>query len=158
MRFGKWVCVGILLLPGCSNWYLSPLPRESFCIDVPPVRFCRTISPQEAVFFVSQGWLGGHGEAVLGANQAIITMNNKAVFLSPEARKQIMARTQLPLICSSNTRILVHARIRLEPAKGVKYRSDGEYVQSYYSLVIDELLDVRCYEEPTNKEVMRNGH
>ena len=78
-----------------------------------PVRIEAGAAPQDVLFYVSSGWTGGCGEAVLGPDNQIVRLNRTPVFLSDASHQQIMQAAGNPQCFHSGDRILVSARVTL---------------------------------------------
>lgn len=78
-----------------------------------PIRLQPGAAPQDALFYVSSGWTGGCGEAVLGPDNQIVRLDRMPVFVSDASHQRIMQSAGNPPCFHSGDRILVSARVTL---------------------------------------------
>jgi hypothetical protein len=130
-------CLVIALLSaGCLS--IGP-----FVVD-PPVYLLKTTRPQRAVFYVPVGWCGGIGTPILDAHDEPVTMNGDPVVIADETA--IHKRAENPRSPIEPKRYRVTARIHMEKCRGPNHSLPPQFwgiEKDYYSVVIDELLDVK---------------
>ena len=112
-----------------------------------PVRLQAGAAPQDALFYISSGWTGGCGEAVLSPDHQIVRLNGTPVFLGDASHQRIMQAAGNPRCFHSGDRILVSARVRLTEDRCTRPlpSPDGGVEQDrvdYLRLDVLELRDV----------------
>jgi hypothetical protein len=104
-----------------------------------PFRFKETTAPQHAIFFATTRY-GDFGDPVLKPGSLrTLQVNGTSVYLSHDARRLLCEKTGSALDMT-----LVEARVHLES----EFRTQSVYpprTESVYTLVIDELIDVKPY-------------
>ncbi|PIZ95886.1 MAG: hypothetical protein COX81_00110 [Candidatus Magasanikbacteria bacterium CG_4_10_14_0_2_um_filter_37_12] len=76
-------------------------------------QFSPTVSPQEAVFKISNGWMGGFGEAVLDWSSDVIKMANGLPVYINSSEVQNIVNEKMPDCTEGNPDIIVSASIEL---------------------------------------------
>ena len=104
----------------------------------------KPIEKPQHVLFLTQGWEGGGGDPVLVGPKTTTTVqyNGLPVYVGSEAKKQI--RIGLGPQRNSTGRVLVEAKVHLEPTSA-DVSTNPPSVRSIYSVVIDELIHAEWY-------------
>jgi hypothetical protein len=108
-----------------------------------PIKFSFTTNSQDAVFYISRGWTGGFGEAVLDAPGGTVEQfNGTAIYINSEMARQIYAIGKLPECYVGRPTIKVSARIKLALKTGVNSSIEDAPKESYYEAVVEKLSGV----------------
>jgi hypothetical protein len=108
-------------------------------------RFEPTEEPQHVVF-LTESWTGGGGDPVLTGPDAKGTLQYKGdpVYVQTKAKQQIGSRLGPQPPGNRDGRILVEAKVRLEPATAT-VSTNPPSERSLYRVVIDELIHAEWY-------------
>ena len=108
-----------------------------------PFKLSLTKNFQDAVFYISRGWTGGFGEAVLDAPGGTVKQfNGTSIYIHSEMAKQIYAMGKLPECYVGRPVIKVSARIKLALKTGVNSSIEAAPEESYYEAVVEKLSGV----------------
>lgn len=107
-------------------------------------KFGDTTEPQEVVFYMGQGWMGGMGSyPVLEAPGELKRLNDFAIYIEDsQAKALIQDAGGLPACFSGNPIIKVAAKVRMSLKTDRNYSIPDAPEQSYYVATIDELYNV----------------
>ncbi|MFA6427756.1 MAG: hypothetical protein WCW16_04950 [Candidatus Magasanikbacteria bacterium] len=124
-------------------------PYQILNLDT-PVQFAETVEPQEVVFYMGQGWMGGMGGyPVFEGPGDIKRIDDFGVYVEDEqARKLITDAGGLPECYMGTPIIKVAAKVHMVFKTGRNFSIQEAPEQSFYELNIDELYNVFIQAEP----------
>lgn len=108
-----------------------------------PVKFNLATNPQDAIFYISRGWTGGFGEAVLDAPGGTVKQfDDIPIYINSKAAKQIYTMGKLPECYVGRPTLKVSARIKLTYKTGINSSIEEAPEESYYEAVVEKLYGV----------------
>ena len=96
-----------------------------------------------ALFTVSTGWCGGHGDAVLDEDQCVRTLDGLPIFLDDDAWQMIVEKIDLTGTWLGSPVIHVSGRVRLERRTRRNASIPGAPKEQYLALVLTSLEAAR---------------
>lgn len=144
-RVGGLALVALLLLgTGMLAWGRLAAPPG---VMLPEERLSLTTAAQDAVFFVTSGWIGGLGSMpVLDKDGRVKSWGGKELWLDEAAVDEIMSRAKLAKVNCSKGRpgMVVSANIELLEAVGFNQgvAPERRQPQPYYKVKINEIYEV----------------
>ncbi|HAZ28818.1 MAG TPA: hypothetical protein DCY48_03545 [Candidatus Magasanikbacteria bacterium] len=117
-------------------------------VKMMPFQIIEIFDPQQAVFFVSVGWTGGFGEAVLDDQKNIVTLSGFPLYLDSDSWDRIFQQEALPACFLSTPAIKVLAEVEMEKITAKNSSIEEADEKTYYHVTINRIDDVFIQAEP----------